>query len=90
MAGDRSLPATRRRSKSHADADSPPPDDAASFSHIAVEKLDAIGQRHHRKYLETRSAPGVVDQPAGNRRQLRAHDDLGLARLRIRGPNSRI
>jgi hypothetical protein len=55
-----------------------------------VVQLDAIGQLYHRKYFETRAAPGVVDQSAGDRGRLRVHDDLGLACLRTRGPNSLI
>jgi hypothetical protein len=74
-------------SKSHAYAYSPPPDNAALLFHIAVEKLDTVGQGHHREYFETGAARGVVDQPARDRRRLRAHNDLGLACRRIRGPN---
>jgi hypothetical protein len=84
-----SLPDARAHSKSHADANSPPPDNAAFLSHIAVEELDAVRQRYHRKYFKTSAAAGIVDQSAGDRGRLRAHDDLGLARLRTRGPNSR-
>jgi hypothetical protein len=66
-------------SKSHAYAYSAPPDNAALLFHIAVEKLDTVRQGHHREYFETGTAGGVVDQPAGDRRRLRAHDDLALA-----------
>jgi hypothetical protein len=80
----------RTNSKGDADAYPPPPNNAALLSDIAVDKLDTLRQRYHRKYLEARAARGVVDQFAGDRRRLRAHDDLGLARRRIRGPNSLI
>lgn len=82
------LPAAR--SEGHADAYAPPPNDAAFLSDLAVKKLEALGQIDHWKYFEAGAARGIVDQSAGNRRQLRAHDDLGLACLRSRGPNALI
>jgi hypothetical protein len=81
-------PAPGPISKRHAYAYTPPPDNAAFLSHIAVEKLKTLRQRDHRKYLEARAARGVIDQFAGDRRRLRAHDDLGLACRRTRGPNA--
>ena len=68
----------------------PPPHHTASLSDLAVEKFEALRQTDHRKYFEAGPARGVIDQSAGNRRQLRAHDDLGLACLRSRGPNALI
>jgi hypothetical protein len=84
----RQLPGAGPISKRHAYAYAPPPNDAAFLSHIAVEKLKTVRQHYHRKYFETRATRGIVDQFAGDRRRLRAHDDLGLACPRIRGPNS--
>jgi hypothetical protein len=81
-------PVPMPNSKGNADAYSPPPDDPASLSDIAVEKLDTIWQRHHRKYFKTRAAWRVVDQSTRDRRRLRVHDDLGFGCSRTRGPNS--
>ena len=78
------------RSEGHADPYAPSPDHTAFLPDLAVKKLEALGQVDHRKYFEAGAARGVVDQSAGNRRQLRAHDDLGLACLRSRGPNTLI
>jgi len=78
------------RSEGHAYPYAPPPDHTAFLSDLAVEKLEALGQIDHRKYFEAGPARGVIDQSAGNRRQPRAHDDLGLACLRTRGPNALI
>jgi hypothetical protein len=75
-------------SKSDAYAYPPPPNDAASLSHISVEELKTLRQRHHRKYFETGAAWRVIDQSAGDHGRLRVHDDLGLACLSTRGPNS--
>jgi hypothetical protein len=82
------LPAAR--SEGHADPYAPSPDHAAFLPDLAVKKLEALGQVDHRKYFEAGAARGVIDQPAAHRRQLRAHDDLGLACLRSRGPNALI
>src|ERR1700745_1604983 len=87
-AGTRSPPAAR--SEGHADPYAPSPEHTAFLPDLAVKKLEALGQVDHRKYFEAGAARGVIDQPAGNRRQLRAHDDLGLACLRSRGPNALI
>ena len=78
------------RSEGHADPYAPPPDHAAFLSDLAVKKLEALGQIDHRKYFEAGPARGVIDQSAGNRRQPRTNDDLGLACLRSRGPNALI
>ena len=78
------------RSERHAYPYAPPPDHAAFLSDLAVKKLEALGQIDHRKYFEAGPAWGVIDQTAGNRRQPRTNDNLGLACLRSRGPNALI
>ena len=87
---DRTERMVREYSESDADPYSPAPDDAASFSDFAVQKLEAFRQIHHRKYFETSAAGRVIDQSAVHHGQLRAHDDLGLAGLSRRGPNALI
>jgi hypothetical protein len=74
------LPRRRRAcgSENDADAYAPPPDDAAFLFDAAMDELEAIRQRHHRKYFEAGSARRVVDQPARDHGRLWGNDNLGL------------
>jgi hypothetical protein len=59
------------------DTCSTPPNDAGLLFHIAIKKLKAIRQGLLTKDLETSATGGVIDDRAGDNRQLRSDDDTG-------------
>lgn len=62
----------------HADANAASPNDAALLFHAAIVEFETLGHRPQAVDVETCAAGGVVDDPAGQDRKLRAGNDLAV------------